>query len=187
MHHRVKKAKCSKPSARNSRDPIKDAQLNVITLVEDNPNALVELQAHKSAASQSAQLGLQARSALVSSVQRYGQHMSESANNAKLAMAANALDQLSSLVGELRSENLQYSKAAAALAGAVKLAQDGVIDIHEVFDHARNTITSGEVKTSELQEVCSPGEVVSTNREVSEPIKGAATQTLRHGSPYRSA
>jgi hypothetical protein len=105
------------------------------------------------------QLGLQLRNEFVDSGM---DRRSPTMDTAKLAMAADTIEQLGSLVGELRSAHHQSAKVAAALAGAVKLAQDGIIDIEDVFDTARESLLDGTVKMSSIDEVFAsdPGEIV---------------------------
>lgn len=67
---------------------------------------------------------------------------------AKLAHVANVLDQQNALLGELHSAYKEKAKLAAALCQAVKLAEDGVIDVSDVVDTARRLVTDGSVKMS---------------------------------------
>jgi hypothetical protein len=87
-----------------------------------------------------AQIGLHASDELV----RYPTDPS------KVAKAAEVIEQLNRLVGELQSAHDKSAKVAAALAGAVKLAQDGAIDVEDIFDIARQSLNSGTVKTAAL-------------------------------------
>jgi len=91
----------------------------------------------------------------------------------KIAAAVLALDRLTSLVSELQEAHDSSAKVAAALAGAVKLAQDGVIDVEDVFDIARESIERGSVKLSAIDElfVEQPGELVGD--EAPEAVKEA--------------
>lgn len=79
----------------------------------------------------------------------------------KLASAVLAIDRLTSLVGDLQQAHDSSVKVAAALAGAVKLAQDGVIDVEDIFDIARESIERGSVKLSAIDELFTeqPGDV----------------------------
>jgi hypothetical protein len=116
---------------------------------------------------------LQLRSAFVSSHSANGA-MPNVLDNSKVAAAARAMDRLTNLVGELRQAHESSVKVAAALAGAVKLAQDGVIDISDVFDVAREAISNGTVKLSSADAVFHEkvGEVVG-NAEAGEATKAA--------------
>lgn len=87
----------------------------------------------------------------------------------KLAATADALDQLSSLVGELRSAHQNSAKVAAALAGAVKLAQDGAVDVEDIFDVAREAILQGRVKQAAVDDLFDedPGELIGSDKSAS--------------------
>ncbi|HSW49533.1 MAG TPA: hypothetical protein VLH09_05125, partial [Bryobacteraceae bacterium] len=74
----------------------------------------------------------------------------------KLAQATQVLNQLGDCVGELRSACHSSMKVAAALAGAVKLAQDGLIDIGDVFQVAKEAIVNGTVKLAAMEEAFAP-------------------------------
>lgn len=92
----------------------------------------------------------------------------------KIAAAASVIGRQTALIGELKSAHSESVKVAAALAGAVKLAQDGAIDIEDVFDVAREAIEHGSVKLSCVDAVfdLSPGDIVETRG--SESAKQAA-------------
>lgn len=91
----------------------------------------------------------------------------------KLASAVLAIDRLTSLVGDLQQAHDSSVKVAAALAGAVKLAQDGVIDVEDIFDIARESIERGSVKLSTIDELFNeqPGELVGD--DAPEAVKAA--------------
>jgi hypothetical protein len=78
---------------------------------------------------------------------------------AKIAHALTVLQTLASLVGELRSSHLTGVKVAAALAGAIKLAQHNAIDVEDVFAVARNALRTGSIKLSAADD---PGEIVGS-------------------------
>lgn len=98
----------------------------------------------------------------------------------KLAQASQVLHQLSDCVGELRSAGNASLKVAAALAGAVRLAQDGLIDCADIFQVAQEAIVNGTVKLASLEEAfsVSPGELTGppTAGTQMDPL----TATLRH-------
>lgn len=93
-------------------------------------------------------------------------------NSDKLAAAALAIDRLTSLVSDLHQAHDTSVKAAAALAGAVKLAQDGVIDVEDIFDTAREGLERGTVKVSNADNLFreQPGELVT---EAPQSVKAA--------------
>jgi hypothetical protein len=93
----------------------------------------------------------------------------------KLASAVLAIDRLTSLVGELQRAHDSSVKVAAALAGAVKLAQDGVIDTEDILDVARESIERGSVKLSTIDELFreQPGVVMGGTDEAPEAVKAA--------------
>ncbi len=96
----------------------------------------------------------------------------------KIASAVLAIDRLTSLVGELQQAHDSSAKVAAALAGAVKLAQDGVIDVEDIFDIARESLERGSVKLSSIDELFieQPGEV--EGGEAPEAVKAATGQPI---------
>lgn len=96
----------------------------------------------------------------------------------KLASAVLAIDRLTSLVSDLQQAHDSSVKVAAALAGAVKLAQDGVIDVEDIFDIARESIERGSVKLSTIDELFheQPGELVGD--EAPEAVKSATGRPL---------
>ena len=63
-------------------------------------------------------------------------------------------------------------KVAAALAGAVKLAQDGVIELEDVFDYSREVLENGSVKVAALDQVFDR-HVGDINYEAGESVKEA--------------
>jgi len=80
-------------------------------------------------------------------------------DSAKLANAADVLDQQNALLRELHSAYQTQAKLAAALCQAVKLAEDGVIDVSDVAETARRLVTEGSVKMSAVDAIFneSPG------------------------------
>jgi len=100
---------------------------------------------------------------------------SEAVDSAKLAAAALAMDRLTNLIGELQQAHASSVKVAAALAGAVKLAQDGAIDVEDIFDITRDAIAHGSVKLSSIDELFSeqPGHLVGDDSEASAAVKEA--------------
>lgn len=80
----------------------------------------------------------------------------------KLAHAAKVLDQQNALLGELHSAYLKQAKLAAALCQAVKLAEDGIIDVSDVSNTARRLVVDGSVKMSAVDAIFteSPGTVI---------------------------
>lgn len=88
---------------------------------------------------------------------------SKSIDGTKLAHVARILDQQNALLGELHSDLQQKTKMAAALCQAVKLAEDGVIDVSDIRDTARRLVADGSVKTSEIDALFneSPGTLVA--------------------------
>jgi hypothetical protein len=105
----------------------------------------------------------------------------------KLAAAALAIDRLTSLVSDLHQAHDTSVKAAAALAGAVKLAQDGVIDVEDIFDTAREGLERGTVKVSNADNLFreQPGELVteapqSVKMATGAPIPGFSDASGQH-------
>jgi hypothetical protein len=90
---------------------------------------------------------------------------SSTSDEAKLAHAARVLDQQNALLGELHSAYNKQAKLAAALCQAVKLAEDGVIDVVDVRSTARQLVADGSVKMSAVESMFmeSPGQVVSSD------------------------
>lgn len=108
----------------------------------------------------------------------------------KLAAAASVLGRQSALIGELKSAHMESVRMTAALAGAVKLAQDGAIDVEDVFKVARETIASGTAKLSSVEALYdqSPGTLVGgddgaarqpENTESASDVLTAALRGLR--------
>jgi hypothetical protein len=83
--------------------------------------------------------------------------------SSKIAEAVRVIDQQQALIGGLQSAHLQAVKIAAALAEATKLAQDGAIDVGDVFDFARRSLVNGTVKLSSVDDLFdqSPGEIIT--------------------------
>ncbi len=92
----------------------------------------------------------------------------------KCAAAATVLNQLSTLVGEVQSAHHNGVKVAAALAGAVKLAQDGVIALEDVFEVARKTLLDGTTKVAALEALDQP-------HSVGEVVESGAKSASTHG------
>ncbi len=104
----------------------------------------------------------------------------------KIAQAVNVLTQQQALIGGLQQAHTDSVKVAAALTEAVKLAQDGAIDVSDVFDHARTLLMNGNVKISSAGEIFdqSPGDIVVEPKGPESEKKAnqqadALTQTLR--------
>lgn len=76
-------------------------------------------------------------------------------------LASHVITKQAVLISELQTEHHRVAKYAAALAQAVRLAQDGAIDVNDIQDHARQLIASGSVKLSAADDVFdqSPGEL----------------------------
>lgn len=91
----------------------------------------------------------------------------------KAAAAVLAIDRLTTLVSDLQQAHSSSVKVAAALAGAVKLAQDGVIDVEDIFDIARESLEHGTVKVSSVDALFNekPGEL--ENPDAPEAVKAA--------------
>ena len=87
------------------------------------------------------------------------------ASPAKVAAAAQSVAQLADLVHELHAKHTETVKAAQALADAVKLAEDGLIDVADILEHAGH-----------IREV----KVAAVGRLVSEPDKTAEIATSDH-------
>lgn len=83
-------------------------------------------------------------------------------SDSKLATVLHVVDQQNALISGLRSASLNSMKTAAALAEAIKLAEEGAIDISDVIDFARRSLIDGNVKVSSVQDIFdqSPGEAV---------------------------
>lgn len=98
----------------------------------------------------------------------------DSLETSKIAEALEVLTQQQALIGGLQLAHIDAVKVAAALTEAVKLAQDGAIDVSDVFNHARSALALGTVKLSSADDLFdqSPGEII----QGSEPEKKAAQQ-----------
>lgn len=140
------------------------SQMTRLAQVEgDDNNSHLQSSLNKLAQAQSlVQLGLRLRDDIVTSMSDTSHGKTASVDLTKLAMARDAIDQLTNLVGELQSAHKESVKVAGALAGAVKLAQDGAIDVEDVFDVARESILNGSVKIAAVNEIYdqSPGELI---------------------------
>jgi len=82
--------------------------------------------------------------------------------SSKIAEAICIIDQQKDLIRGLQQAQLNSVKVAAALTEAVKLAQDGAIDVGDVIDYAKSSLINGTVKLSSVDELFdqSPGEVI---------------------------
>jgi len=160
--------------------------------LEDYVASQVKAPAKTAAATSTVATGLQLRDVLVSySSHDAGSDMrtlagkmaathsgSAEIDPAKIASAVLAIDRLTSLVSDLQQAHDSSVKVAAALAGAVKLAQDGVIDVEDIFDIARESIERGSVKLSTIDELFNeqPGDLVGD--EAPEAVKAATGQPI---------
>jgi len=110
---------------------------------------------------------------------------SDTVDARKIAAAAHLIEKQSRLIGELHTAHLESAKYAAALVQAVKLAQDGAVDVSDVLDTARQLIKTGSVRLASVDDLfdLSPGELqgsaktsaVSNGGEKLDPL----TTTLR--------
>lgn len=125
-----------------------------------------------------AKTALQLGSELVSSPPQSSQEYRVGFSPEKCAHTASALNQLSTLVGEVQSSHHNGVKVASALAGAVKLAQDGVIALEDVFEHAKQMLINGTTKVAALDAFDQPsvGEVVDAG------AKSASTSSGQNGN-----
>ena len=82
-------------------------------------------------------------------------------------LASHVIEKQAALISDLQTEHHRVAKYAAALAQAVRLACDGVIDVSDVEDQARQLIASGSVKMSAADDVFdqSPGDLQETGRQ----------------------
>ena len=168
-------------TARLSPEPTKQARAAAAALerlAAQDERSLLTQDLRKSASHDATiALGLQVRDELVYSHSSDGRVMfnpgktasrnsEEGVPSEKVAKVVATLDRQNRLIGELRSAHLNSVKIAAALAGAVKLAQDGAIDNEDIFDVAREALLNGSVKLSALESVFeeSPGEVVDDGK-----------------------
>lgn len=159
--------------------------------LEDYVASQVKAPAKTAAVASTVATGLQLRDALVSYSHDAGNDMRTLSGKMaatqsghaeidpnKIASAVLALDRLTSLVSDLQQAHDSSVKVAAALAGAVKLAQDGVIDVEDIFDIARESIERGSVKLSTIDELFQeqPGELVGD--EAPEAVKAATGRPI---------
>lgn len=79
--------------------------------------------------------------------------VSSGASPMKVAQAAVVLNQQATLLKELHSYASDQAKTAAAMCQAVKLAQDGLIDVDDIFEHARQLSDSGSTKLSAVDDL----------------------------------
>jgi len=88
-------------------------------------------------------------------------------------LAAHVIDKQANLISELHATATKMAGYAAALAQAVTLAQDGLIDVSDIQDHARQLHASGEVKLSTANAVFeqSPGDLQGPASGASEEVK----------------
>lgn len=101
----------------------------------------------------------------------------------KLAQATQVLSQLSDCVGELRSACQTNMKVAAALAGAIKLAQDGLIECADIFQVAQEAIVNGTVKLAAMEDAfeANPGELAGPAAQATLDPLTAMLRSLRQG------
>jgi len=80
----------------------------------------------------------------------------------KVASAMAMLDKQASLLRELHSFANKQAKTAAALAQAVKLAEDGLIDVNDIRQTAQRVLSDGTVKLSAVDDLfrLTPGTLV---------------------------
>lgn len=99
----------------------------------------------------------------------------------KIATALQVMTQQQALIGGLQSAHLDAVKIAAALAEAVKLAQDGAIDVCDIMEVARKAVKTGSVKLSSVDDLFeqSPGDLVGTAKEPGTGGTDPLTSTLR--------
>jgi hypothetical protein len=101
-----------------------------------------------------------------------------SANAAEKVAAAEVVRRLTETIAELNDGQARAFKFAAALTEAVKLAQDGVIDVADVFDIARERLQTGALKLASLDDAFSadPGTLDDRTPETStaglDPLTG---------------
>jgi hypothetical protein len=79
----------------------------------------------------------------------------------KIAAAASLIQKQASLIRDLHSARQQDVKTAAALTQAVRLAQDGLIDVSDIFEHARQLVKTGSANLGSPDDIfdLSPGEL----------------------------
>ena len=96
-------------------------------------------------------------------------------------LAAHVIDKQANLISELHDTATKMASYAAALAQAVKFAQDGLIDVSDIQDHARQLIAAGSVKLSAANEMFdqSPGELRGPESRASEGKLDPLTSFLR--------
>jgi hypothetical protein len=84
-------------------------------------------------------------------------------------LASFVIDKQAALISELQAAHVKVAHHAAALAQAVKLAQDGAIDVSDIDDHARQLIHDGSVKLSAADDLFdqTPGELITRTENVS--------------------
>jgi hypothetical protein len=96
------------------------------------PESAQKLAASSAAADAYARLGLQAHDALA-----------QSQFSGQLEKAAHVLSRMADFVRDQRDTLSDLEKVAAALIGAVQLAQDGMVGVEDVFNVARDLIKRG--------------------------------------------
>lgn len=96
-----------------------------------------------------------------------------------MAKAASTITQQQALIGELQSARQHAVKTAAALAEAAKLAQEGRIDLEDIFETADRLLKSGNVKLSSLDEAFdqSPGDLLGPEAEAETKRSDATSAT----------
>jgi hypothetical protein len=96
-------------------------------------------------------------------------------------LASLVIDKQANLISELQTAHNKVAEYAAALAQAVKLAQDGAIDVSDVLDHARQLINDRSVKLSAADDVFnqSPGELHGERQQGTQEKLDPLTSFLR--------
>ena len=91
----------------------------------------------------------------------------------KLAQAAVAIDRLVDTVKDVSKAHQESAKLAEALTQSIKLAQDGAIDIEDIFEVAQRQLNEGSVKVSAsrpLGEVVQPAAPSASTAEGLDPL-----------------
>lgn len=96
-------------------------------------------------------------------------------DSTKLSQAAAAIDRLLAVTDDLRAAHTHAVKTAAALVQAVKMADDGLLDVSDILSHAREVVLEGSAKLAALGDLFneSPGET-----DESRPSTESATDEL---------
>lgn len=88
---------------------------------------------------------------------------------AKVAAAADALNKLAGLLEELQAKHTETVKHSEALVAAVKLAQEGLLDVDDVIHHA------GQAKEGSVSPI---GRIENADDEVEQPTRSATENPL---------